>query len=87
MSAHTQNRAHLPLLRAAPAQVPDDGLVTAEVDPIALENETALEPVVFITPIYVCGDGKRTTNEACDDNNVSTAQHELGVRLHAHTAQ
>ena len=49
----------------------DDDLQSAEGDPVEqkLNNESTLKPVTFTAPVYVCGDGRRSTNEMCDDNN------------------
>ena len=39
------------------------------VETVGTNASTTAEAVSFVAPVHICGDGVRTTAEACDDNN------------------
>ena len=47
-------------------------VVTTSADEAAVVNGTDdAEAISFVAPVHICGDGVRTTAEACDDNNTA----------------
>ena len=53
-----------------PADASDDAIETAiELNATETDDTPDAEAVTYAPPVHVCGDGVRTTAEACDDNN------------------
>ena len=51
---------------------PLDGLEldeTASLDPSVVSNDSALQAVTLVPFVHICGNGKRSSAEGCDDNN------------------